>query len=224
MPPRRSPPRSCRETNAPRRCLAEGMSGMRGPGWEPPASVASIAQRANASSARRSSAVRGAESSGPAMVFLSAADRVGPVELLVDHHPGELMRQSQRPKAPAPLRAFHHVRRQAVGAADRKRHVAALQLPATRQLGVLLRGPGLAVFRQCNETRILEGTLRDSRLAHFPFLDFGVMAKPAQVVVTRRAQRRALHSAAAERDHAIAHQAYMPRSRCMPATRSTATM
>src|SRR5688572_21681204 len=99
MHPRRSPPGWWRDTNAPRRCLASGVSGMRGSGGRPPASAASIAPRANASSARPS---------GPSMVFLAAADRVGSIELLVDDHTRQLMREGQRPEAPAPLGALQH--------------------------------------------------------------------------------------------------------------------
>src|SRR5712691_4488854 len=116
-----------------------------------------------------------------------------------------------------------HVSRERLRAAQREGHVAAVQLPARRPIGELLGRPLLSGLRQCDEARALGHPLEDSRLVlHFPFVEPRVVAQALEVPVTGRAERRVPH--AAHRDDAIAHQAYIPRSRCIAATRSTATM
>src|SRR6266568_3991802 len=215
MQPRRSCPSRCSSvTKAPRRSPTPGTPG--NPGGGRPLSAASMALRANASSAARSVAV----SSGSSMVLLSAPDGVRTIELLVHDNAGELMGQCQRSQTPGAFGLAQKIRWKPVSAADHERDIATFHLPASHQLGELLRGPRLAAVRQRDDARIL----RDARRCHFPFLDFGVVADPAQVLVTGRPERRALHAAASQGDDAIAHQAYMPRNRCIPATRSTATM
>src|SRR5256885_50649 len=93
----------------------------------------------------------------------------------------------------------------------------------TCALPILLGRPLLSGLGQCDEARALGHPLEDSRLVlHFPFLEPRVVAQALEVPVTGRAERRVPH--AAHRDDAIAHQAYIPRSRCIAATRSTATM
>src|SRR5262245_40942632 len=194
MHPRRSPPRSCSDTNAPRRSLATGMSGIGGAGA--PARFAAIAPRANASSARLS---------GASMVLLSAPNRVGAIELLVDDDARKLVRQRQRPETPGALGAAQDLRRQPVMVPDDERDVAAFQLPAADQLGELRGAPRLAPLRQRDHARILG----NPRHAHFAFLDLSVMLDPAQVFVTGRPERSALHPRAppAQGDEAIPHQA-----------------
>src|SRR6266568_6013837 len=108
-------------------------------------------------------------------------------------------------------------------AAEREGHVPAVQLPARRPIGELLGRPLLSGLGQRDEARSLGHPLENSRLVlHFPFLDPRIVAQALEVPVTGRAERRVSH--AAYRDDAIAHQAYIPRSRCIAATRSTATM
>src|SRR2546428_6997227 len=134
------------------------------------------------------------------MVLLSATDRVGAIELFVQHHASQLVRQGQRSQAPATFGAVQHGVRKPVRAADHERDVAAFHLPPTYELRELGRGPALTSLCQRDYPRILG----DARLRHFQFLDFGVVPDPAQVVVTGRPERRALHAAAAQSDDAIA--------------------
>src|SRR5205807_10422157 len=113
--------------------------------------------------------------------------------------------------------------RERIRAADREGHVPTLQVPARRPVGQLLGGPQLSRVGQRDEARALGHSLEDSRFVlHFPLLDPGVAAQALEVPVTGRAERRVPH--AAHRDDTVAHQAYIPRSRCIAATRSTATM
>src|SRR5467141_62994 len=179
MQPRRSCA-SCSSsvTNAPRRNRAPGTSGSRGGGH--PVRAAWMALRARASSAARSAGVR--QGSGSAMILLSAADRVRTIQLLVQDHARELVRQGQRPQAPAAFGAVEHVLRKAVRVADHERDVAALHLPATDELGELGRAPALTTLGQRDHPRILGY----ARPCHFEFLDLGVVPDPAQVVVTGR--------------------------------------
>src|SRR3979490_494046 len=125
------------------------------------------------------------------MVLLSAADRVRAIQLLVQDYPRELVWQGERSQAPAAFGAVQQVVRQAVSVADHERDVAALHLPATDELGELGRAPALPSLRQRDHPRILG----DARRGAFSFLDLGVVPDPAQVVVTRRPERRALHAA-----------------------------
>src|SRR6185503_15360398 len=80
-----------------------------------------------------------------------------------------------------------------------------------------------AVARQRDEARVLGDRPEDPRLVlHLPLLDLGVVAQPVEIRLTSRPERRVFH--AAHRDDAVTHQAYIPRSRCIAATRSTASM
>src|SRR5947208_17103538 len=118
MQPRRSCPSRCSSvTKAPRRSPTPGTPG--NPGGGRPLSTASMARRANASSAARSVGV----SSGSSMVLLSAPDGVRAIELLVEDDAGQLVRQRQGTKAPRALGAPEHVRRDAVMVADDERDV-----------------------------------------------------------------------------------------------------
>src|ERR671930_2147887 len=143
MQPRRSPvSRASSVTNAPRRSRAPATSGNSGSAR--PHSAASMKRRASASSAVRSVA----ESSGSAMVLLSAPNGVGAIELLVDNDAGELVRQRQRPETPLPLGAPQHVRRQTVMVANEESDVSTLHLPTADQLGEVLGAPCLAARDQ----------------------------------------------------------------------------
>src|SRR5438045_1054721 len=198
MQPRRAwVARASSVTNAPRRSFAPGTSGSSG--RERPHRDASMARRASVSSAARSAE----ESSGSSMVLLAAPDGVRAIELFVDDDPGELVRQRQRSETPGALGTPANVIRHAVMIADHERNIPSLHLPPTHQLGELLRAPLLAALGQRDHARIF----RDPRLSDFAFLDLGVVLDPAQVFVTGRPQRGALHARPAERDDAILHQA-----------------
>src|SRR6266702_785077 len=81
----------------------------------------------------------------------------------------------------------------------------------------------LAATDQRDEARALGNRPQDPRLIlHLMLLDLRVVAQPLQILVTHGAERGVLH--APHRDDAVAHHAYMPRNRCIAATRSTATM
>src|SRR2546422_162669 len=135
----------------------------------------------------------------------------------------QLVWKREARQAPDPLGPAQHRRRQGFGAAQGERHVAPLQLPAggpVRQLG---GRPLVSLLRQRDEARALGNCVENSRLGlHFPLLHLRVTPQPLEVSVTRRPQRRVPH--AAHRDDVIAHQAYIPRSRCIAATRSIAIM
>src|SRR2546426_973061 len=150
----RTAPRSEIVPTAPRFNPAPATAGTGGSGR--PARWASSVPRASSSNAALSAAV----SSGSAMVRLSAADRVGPVQLLVQEDARQLVRQRQQGKAPHPLRAPERRPRQPVGAADGERHVPGIQLPARRPLGELLRRPLVPGPRQRHEARPLGDGLR----------------------------------------------------------------
>src|SRR6266566_4003711 len=218
MQPRRSwVSRSSSETNAPRRNATPGTSG--NSGGARPQSAASMARRASASSAARSAGV----SSGSAMVWLSATDRMGAIELLVQNHACHLVRQGELRQAPQPLRLAQDLVRQRIGAADREDHVAPVHVPLFRPLRELDRGPFVAATRQRDEARALGNRSQDPRLIlHLMLLDLRVVPQPLQILVTHGAERGVLH--APHRDDAVAHHAYMPRNRCIAATRSTARM
>src|SRR5207237_10493127 len=110
-----------------------------------------------------------------------------------------------------------------VGAADRQSDVAAVRLPLRRPVRELCGCPRLPPVTERDEAGALGDGLEDSRLVlYFPLLDPRVALHPPEVLVTGRAERRI--SDAAHRDDPVAHQAYIPRSRCIPATRSTAIM
>src|SRR6266699_1548713 len=193
----RNAPRSVRVTNAPRFSAAPGTAHTGGSGR--PARCASSVARASSNSAARSAGV----SSGSAMVGFPPADGVRAVQLLVYEYPGQLVRERQAGQTPRPLGGLQDGGRECTRAADREGHVPALLVPARRPVRELLGGPLLSRFGQRDEARALGQSLEDSRLVlHFPLLD----------------------PHAAHRDDTVAHQAYIPRSRCIAATRSTATM
>src|SRR5438270_11027645 len=104
-----------------------------------------MALRASASSAARSAGVK--QRSGSAMILLSAADRVRAIQLLVQHHARQLVRQGQRSQAPAALGTVEHIVRQAVRVANYERDVAALHFPTTDEPGQLARAAGLPGLR-----------------------------------------------------------------------------
>src|SRR6266702_4274250 len=149
---------------------------------------------------------------------------------LPDARPASLVRAPIAPpgprasaQAPRPLGGLQDGGRERTRAADREGHVPALLVPARRPVRELLGGPLLSRFGQRDEARALGQSLEDSRLVlHFPLLDPCVAPQALDVPVTGRAERRVPH--AAHRDDTVAHQAYIPRSRCIAATRSTATM
>src|SRR5207302_403330 len=215
--PRSAPPVSMMVTNAPRLRAAPGEPGRDGRGR--PARCATSVARARCSSATRSAAVN----SGSAMIRLPATDRVRPIQLLVQDDARQLVWKREARQAPDPLGAAQHRRRQGFGAAQGEGHVAPLKLPAggpVRQLG---GRPLVPLLRQRDEARALGNCVENSRLGlHFPLLHRRVTPQPLEVSVTRRPQRRVPH--AAHRDDVIAHQAYIPRSRCIAATRSIAIM
>src|SRR5712692_421402 len=126
---------SSRVTNAPRRSDAPGTRGKGG--GANPASAASIAQRANASSAARSAAVN----SGSAMVWLPTTNGVGAIELLVNDHPRQLVRQRQWTEAPDSLGAAENLLGQSVRVPDDECDIARIALPVRRELSELLRRP-----------------------------------------------------------------------------------
>src|SRR5919198_598985 len=211
----RSAPRSLMVTKAPRSNAAPGTAGSDGSGR--PARCASSVARASASSAARSAAV----SSGAAMVRLSAADRVGTVQLLVQQHPRQLVREGEPRQAPHPFRLAEHRLRKRLSATDRERHVASVLFPARRPVRNLRGGPLPPPLRQRHEARAVGNRPENPRLVlYLALFHLRVVPEPLQVSVTGRPERRVLH--AAHRDDAITHQAYIPRSRCIAATRSTA--
>src|SRR6266571_1841446 len=213
----RSAPSASSVTNAPRRSAAPGTSGTAGSGQ--PVAQASTAPRARRNRAARSAAV----SSGAAMVRLSPPDGVGTVELLVDDHASQLVRQGQGAETPDVVRARENGLGKRIGTADRQHDVPPLPLPAGGTLGQIPGRPRLAAARKRDEAGSVGDHPREPRLVfHLGFLGLRVVPQAAQVLVTRRPERRILH--AAHRDDAIVHQAYIPRSRCIAATRSTATM
>src|SRR3989449_772908 len=157
------------------------------------------------------------------MVGLPPADRVGAVELLKEDPPRRLVREGEVGPAPALPRPPPPGLGKGVGSAAGERHLASVSLPARRPLGEVGRAPLLTAPRQRDEARPLGHRRQDSRLVlHLPLLDPRVAPQPVEVLVTSRPERRILD--AAHRDDAIAHQAYIPRSRCIAATRSTASM
>src|SRR5439155_17541444 len=162
-------------------------------------------------------------SSGSAMVGFPPANGVRAIQLLVHHDPRELVWEREAGQTPRPLRVLQHVGRHALPAADRERDLPTVHLPPRRPLGQLPGRPLFSRFRKRDEVRALGHPLEDSRLVlHFPLLDPRVASQPLEVPVTRRAERRVPH--AAHRNDTVAHPAYIPRSRCIAATRSTASM
>src|SRR5438046_2716846 len=82
---------------------------------------------------------------------------------------------------------------------------------------------GVAAADLRGAPRALGERLEDSRLVpHFPLRHLRIAPQSLEIPVTRRPERRVPH--AAHRDDVIAHQAYIPRSRCIAATRSIAIM
>ncbi len=216
MQPRRAPSASS-VTNAARRNATPGMSGTAGSGQ--PAAQASTARRARRRRAARSAAV----SSGAAMVRLSPPDGVGAVELLVHDHASQLVRQRQGPETPDFVSPRDERLGKRLRTADRQHDVPLVTLPPRGTLGQVPGRPRLAAAGKRNEARSVGDRPREPRLVFYlGLLGLRVMPQATQVFVTRRPERRVLH--AAHRDDAIVHQAYIPRSRCIAATRSTATM
>src|SRR5256886_5905804 len=162
-------------------------------------------------------------SSGAPMVRLPTPDGVRAVQLLVHEQPGELVGERQPRQAPHALRALEHGLRHPLGAADREGDVPAVHLPAGRPTRQLLGGPLLPPLRQDDEARPLGHRLEETRLVLcLPLLHPRVVLQPRQVVIARRPERHG--SQATHRDDATLHHAYMPRTRCIAATRSTASM
>src|SRR5438132_3125762 len=213
----RSAPATRIVTNAPARRPHRASSGSGGSAR--PARSASSEARARSSNRLRSSGV----SSAPAMVGLPPPDRVGPAELLIQEHARQLVREGEPREAPEALRLVEDHLRERLRPADGERHVAAVHLPPGRPVGELARGPLLAPLRERDEARPLGPRREEWRLVlHLPLLDPRVAPQPVEVLVTSRPERRILD--AAYRDDVIAHQAYIPRSRCIAATRPTASM
>src|SRR2546426_1018530 len=164
-----------------------------------------------------------AVNSGSPMVRLPPADGVGTIQLLVQDDARQLVREREAGEAPDALGLVQHRRRQRCGAAQGERHVPSLQLPAGRPVRQLTRRALLPLFRQRDEARALGNRLEDSRLVlQFPLFHLRIAPQPLEIPVTCRPERRVPH--AAHRDDVITHQAYIPRSRCIAATRSIAIM
>src|SRR5919106_2328381 len=213
----RSRPSACSDTNAPCRTESAGSEGGAGGAARPTA--ASRLARASRSKARRAPGAR----SGAAMVRLPAPDGVGAIQLLVEDHARHFVREGERRQAPHLLGPLEHRLRQRLRTPDRERHVPAVHVPAAGPLGELGGRPLIAAARQRDEARALGYRREDPRLVlHLPLLDPRVVPQPIEVLVTGRPERRVPE--AAHRDDPVAHQAYIPRSRCMAATRSTASM
>src|SRR2546430_7842376 len=146
------------------------------------------------------------------MVWLPTTNRVGAIELLIDNHPRQLVRQRQWTEAPDPLGAAENLLGQSVGVPDDECDIARIALPLSCELGELLRRPCFAVAGQCNEARILRGW--DSRLFHFPLLDFRVVAATAPRVGAGPPEPPGFHAGSAGGHPRLTAQAYIPPRRC----------
>src|ERR1041385_4759951 len=182
------------------------------------------------------------------VVRLPPQDRPRPVPLLHHHDPRQLVREGERPEAPARRGTPHHLGVEAERPADEERGRHAALEPSLQPPGQLLAAPRRAPAVERHDVGPLRHRVeqrarflalperrapRVLRLPDFPLDQRAVAAKPVEILVADgpvggpelpHGKEMGIHPFSLLATRSLLAYAYIPRSRCTPATRSIATM